>query len=232
MHATPITTITFFEFKGFFAKFWAFSRMGIVPFQWARLRQPVFFKLLGTGSNNGFAARPDFSKYGLLAVWDSEATARVFFANNPVFQSYLRRSVSHRVIFLHNTMSHGYWSGQQPFVKTTDFDPNAPVAVLTRATIRTRRLFQFWRRVAPVSRSMEGQQGLLFAVGIGELPWIQQATFSLWASGKQMMDYAYKGALHSDVIKKTREMGWYKEEMFARFVPYRIEENGHEITGF
>jgi hypothetical protein len=28
------------------------------------------------------------------------------------------------------------------------------------------------------------------------------------------------------VIQQTRELGWYKEELFARFVPYKMEGNG------
>ena len=35
--------------------------------------------------------------------------------------------------------------------------------------------------------------------------------------------YAYQNQKHSEVVKKTRELGWYKEELFSRFIPYRSE---------
>jgi hypothetical protein len=50
-----------------------------------------------------------------------------------------------------------------------------------------------------------------------------QATFSLWESAESMMDYAYKNPKHAEMVKKTRELGWYSEELFARFQPYKIE---------
>jgi hypothetical protein len=35
-----------------------------------------------------------------------------------------------------------------------------------------------------------------------------------------MKAYAYRSRYHSEVVKKTRELGWYKEELFARFLPF------------
>lgn len=215
--AQQVTTLTFFRFDSLFGRFWAFMAMGIAPFLLARAKGPVFYKLLGTGGSNGFGARPDFSTYALLFVWEDSATAARFFEHNGVWRAYQKRGQETHTFYLNNIMAHGWWSGQQPFVSAAPFDPAAPIAVITRATIRWSRLWSFWRNVAPVSRSMEGQPGLLFAKGIGELPWIQQATFSVWASGKQMTDYAYQSALHAQVIRTTREKGWYQEELFARF---------------
>ena len=38
-----------------------------------------------------------------------------------------------------------------------------------------------------------------------------------------MLDYAYKNPKHREVVALTRKLNWYKEEMFARFVPYKFE---------
>ncbi len=214
-----LTTLTFFRFNSFWTRVVAFMAMGVVPLGLHFAKGPIFYKLLGTGGSNGFGARPDFSTYALLFVWKSTPEADRFFDSSRLWRFYQRWGGPGETFRLHNIMAHGLWSGRQPFNSAAAFDAAAPVAVITRATIRWRHVWSFWTRVAPVSRSMEGQPGLLFAKGIGELPWIQQATFSLWASGQQMMHYAYHNPLHAEVIQKTRAKGWYKEELFARFRP-------------
>ena len=74
-----------------------------------------------------------------------------------------------------------------------------------------------------VSKALEAYKGLTTAIGIGELPLKYQATFSLWATGNDMLAYAYKGEHHKNIIDKTRKKDWYSEELFARFLPYREE---------
>lgn len=121
------------------------------------------------------------------------------------------------------TKVHGQWDGVAPFTETVDYDKKKLVAVLTRATIQPRQLWRFWRFVPPVSASVEGRAGLIFSKGIGELPLIQQATFSLWEDSEKMLAYAYQSHYHKEVVQKTRELGWYKEELFSRFHPYAAE---------
>ncbi len=198
--------------------------MGLAPRRMGDVPGLSFFKLLGSGDKNGFSILPDFGTYALLGVWDSEAEADGFFREHPVFQAYLVHAASWQTVYMRNTAAHGEWDGRSPFLAAQDFDPTQPVAVITRATIRRRYLWRFWRYVPRVSRDIEARPGLRLAIGIGELPLIQQATFSMWDSGKQMLDYAYRRAEHSAVVKKTRELGWYKEELFARFIPYRVGE--------
>jgi hypothetical protein len=221
-----ITTITFFRFSGFSRRFWAFSRMGIAPVRVARTQGLRFFKFLGSGGGNGFSIAPNFGVYGLLAVWEDEAAAAQFFASHPVFKAYTQRATHTQTCYLRTTMAHGAWDGGCPFEVQGAFDPTRPAAVLTRATIRPRYYLRFWRYVPSVSRDVEGRTGLRFAVGVGELPIVQQATFSLWDSGKHMLDYAYRRADHAAVVRRTRELGWYKEELFARFEPYKTVGEG------
>jgi hypothetical protein len=64
---------------------------------------------------------------------------------------------------------------------------------------------------------MHTVQGFITSVGIGEMPWIKQATFSVWESKEKMKQFAYKQQTHTKVIQKTREENWYAEEMFVRF---------------
>jgi hypothetical protein len=62
---------------------------------------------------------------------------------------------------------------------------------------------------------------LLFTKGIGEVPFLQMATFSLWKDKQSLMDFAYKSREHTEAIAKTRSLDWYNEELFSRFEPYR-----------
>jgi len=221
-----LTTVSLFRFSGLADCFWALSRMGIAPLQMKGTPGLTFFKMLGSGDANGFSIRPNWRQYGLLCVWENEDFAKRFFQENTVFQDYKKRATVWQTAFLKPTMFHGSWDGANPFTSAAEFDPALPVAVLTRATIKKRYLWRFWRQVPRVSADVEDRPGLLFAVGVGELPLIQQATFSLWQSGKAMLDYAYRRNDHSAVIKKTRELGWYSEEMFVRFLPYHSEGAG------
>jgi hypothetical protein len=227
--STQITTVSIFNFEGLSAKMWAFAQMGLAPRKAGAVSGLQFIKFLGSGAANGFSIKPNFSTYGILAIWDKEADAQHFFATHPLFAAYKRNSEKCTTHFLKNNMAHGAWDGKNPFEAGTAFDPNAPVAVLTRATIRRRHLWRFWRQVPGVSRALDDKPGLRYAIGIGELPFVQQATFSLWDSGKKMMDFAYHGQQHAQVIRQTRELGWYREELFARFEPYMAEEMSKKL---
>ncbi len=213
-----MVTFTFFNFKGFSNCWWAFTQMGRRSFQAKAAEGLQFAKMLGTGGGKGFSIYPNFGQYGWLGVWDSEAQARSFFDKNALFHRFKGFSDTCFTIYAQPVMAHGKWDGQEPFIAQGTFDPQKPIAVLTRATIKKRHLLNFWRYVPRVSRSIEAfADKTLFSVGVGELPLIQQATFSIWHSGQAMMDYAYKSPFHAEVVKKTRELGWYDEELFARF---------------
>jgi hypothetical protein len=94
-----------------------------------------------------------------------------------------------------------------------------PLAVLTRATIRPGYLLGFWKQVGAVSRSLEAhRQDVLFTKGIGELPWVVQATFSIWRSEEALRRFAYtQGSPHANGIQRTKAAHGFKEDLFARF---------------
>jgi hypothetical protein len=62
---------------------------------------------------------------------------------------------------------------------------------------------------------------LIYTKGIGEAPLVQMATFSIWESLDALKNFAYTSPEHKEAIRKTRQIDWYKEEMFARFQPYQ-----------
>jgi hypothetical protein len=220
---TQITTCSFFKLKGFSNKFWAFSQMQFGHQYLKNSKGLVFYKLLGSGAENGFSAKPNFGTYALLCVWDSEDYATDFFKNNIFFKKYQSKSTELLTVFAHSAEAHGKWDGKQPFVKNATLFIDKPIMVLTRASIRFSKLFSFWRRVGNVSKSLDEYKGLSLSIGVGEWPLIQQATISIWKTQAEMMDYAYKNQKHKEVVLLTRKLNWYKEELFARFVPYKFE---------
>ena len=228
-----VVTISFFRFKGLRNKFWALAMM-----QRAHkiMKQSQygdrFYKLLGTGADDGFSWKPNFSVYGLLAVWDDMNNADNFISMSELIADYRYRSCENLNFYLKPIKSQGKWSGINPFTSTSNDVPVGKVAVLTRATIRRSKLFSFWHQVSGASDSLSEFRGKEFSIGIGELPWIQQATFSIWGSIEHMKDYAYKNQVHRQIIQMTREKNWYKEELFARFTPIKVEGtwNGVEFN--
>jgi hypothetical protein len=218
-----ITTCTFFKVEGFFHKWWAFKQMNTGLNSLKSVAGLSFFKLLGSGGKGGFSLKPNFGIYVLFCVWESEKNLLDFFADHIFYKAYKKRSVEQFTVYLNSAESHGSWGGISPFIQGAKLALDRPVLVLTRASIRLKKLWSFWRKVGKVSQSLENYDGLAFSIGVGEWPLIQQATISIWKTQSEMLDYAYKNQKHREVVMLTRKLGWYKEEMFARFVPYKFE---------
>ncbi len=223
MQHSQIVTITFFRYHGFLPRWRAFGRMGRAVAAMQGIPGLSFGRMLGSGGDNGFSIWPNWGVYGLLAVWESEAAAQAYFVSDTFFASCSSSSTERWTVYMRTYKVHGAWDGVIPFQITAPTETSQPIGVLTRATIHAHHLWRFWRFVPSVSRSAVQREGLIFSIGIGELPLIQQATFSLWTDSLAMQRYAYQSPHHSTVVRKTRELGWYKEELFARFAPYKTE---------
>lgn len=217
--SNQVVTLTFFRYKGL-GKIWAMSQMQLAQKPLRQIKGLNFYKLLGSGAGNGFSLKPDFSVYALLGVWNRAEDAAVFFSNSTVFNRFKKHSVERWTIFARAVKAHGRWSGVEPFDIFQSSDENALTAVITRATIYPKSAFTFWSSVPRASEAFPDQKGLIFAKGIGELPIVEQATFSLWQTKQDMIAYAYRDRRHTEVIKKTRALGWYKEELFAQLQPF------------
>lgn len=231
---TQTTTCTFFKLERFSSKLWAFSQMQLGHAYLKNIEGLVFYKLLGSGAENGFSSKPNFGTYALLCIWDSELDASRFFENNSFFKKYQSKSTEVFTVFAHSAEAHGKWNGKQPFISNATLALDRPVMVLTRASIRISKLISFWRKVGHVSKSLEEYDGLVLSIGVGEWPLIQQATVSIWKTQAEMIDYAYKNEKHKEVVRLTRKLKWYKEELFARFIPYKFSGvwNGKNVESF
>jgi spheroidene monooxygenase len=88
---------------------------------------------------------------------------------------------------------------------------------LTRATIKPRVALQFWDRVPDISNVIGQNNDVLFKIGIGEVPFLHQITFSIWPSTQSMAQFARHDGPHAKAISAVRKGLWFKEELYARF---------------
>ena len=218
------TLVSFFQYSGFKNKWRALGRMGKPPISLEEVDGLSFFKPLGTGSGNGFSIKPDFSTFGFIAVFESEEFAKNFLKTHRI-HDYTKTADKHSHVLMHTIKSHGKWSKQEPFQSSVEFHKTKPLAVITRATIKPKLAHKFWKYVPSVSKSMNHYKELIFSKGIGEFPLLMQATFSLWTNAEAMMNYAYQNPKHAEMVRQTRELGWYSEELFVRFQPFYQEGN-------
>jgi hypothetical protein len=221
MNTTREQTVVLSFFRFHRSKYlWAMSRMAIVPMQLKKENKISFFKMLGTGGGYGYSFKPDFSTYALLTVWDSSEEAKQFESDSDVMRRFHRQAVEVYSIFMRPVQSRGKWSGVRPFNPVQPAEDNVPLAVLTRATLKPYYYLSFWRRVGKVSRSHATSPGTMFTKGVGERPWIAQATFSVWESFKDMQAFAYgSGTPHLEAIQNARNRKGFREELFAWFTP-------------
>ncbi|NER09118.1 DUF3291 domain-containing protein [Muriicola jejuensis] len=224
-NSVQITTLTFLRYTSISKKIWAFGMMQFAHASLKNTKGQEFYKLLGSGKA-GFNPWPDWTVYALLQVWENEQSAEDFFRESSLMEKYRKMSDERWTLFMKNKMARGKWAGKMPFTKHPDIPDTIPyVAAITRATIKFKYLRKFWKSVPASQSPLEFNPGLLYTKGIGEVPFLQMATFSLWKDQQSLDAFAYRSKEHVKVIGDTRTLGWYREELFSRFQPYRSEGN-------
>jgi hypothetical protein len=218
---SALTAITFTRYRIWAIPF-AFLSMALFHLFLAFNKSISFYKLMGCGKNGTFDKVPDLRQWAILTVYNDALCE-----TNHTFPKSLNRFIKFWLsvfgketftIYLNPILGHGTWDGKQAFgILNKEKLPEGRVATLTRATIRLNKLNYFWKNVAPVASQMAGAKGFVCSFGIGEIPWIKQATFSIWESETDMKNFAYQMKAHAEVIKMTRQQNWYSEDMFVRF---------------
>lgn len=212
---SQIVSLTFHRFDSRRSRVWAFTMMGLARRPLSRVPGIGFWKLCGSGTGEGFAPVPNTRVYAILATWPDAATAWEALATAPVFARYRRRAAEHWTVLLAPVSVRGRWSGRAPFTAGGPA-PRGVLAALTRGSIRPRILTRFWGRVPGISERIGANPDVLFKIGIGEIPWLHQVTFSIWPDAAAMARFARTGA-HAEAIRAVREEGWFSEELYARF---------------
>ena len=186
-----------------------------------------FSKLLGTGTGRTFTpSDADLTRWGMVVVINKNRLDA--FDQSSIITNWRKRSTSEFRALLSPLSSHGLWAKKNPFDFVAPLsNPDAQIAAITRARIKWNKNFIFWKSVPPVVLDLHSNPGLIAAIGIGEAPIGLQGTFSLWQSASALRDFAYKGKAHQVAIAQTESIGWYSEELFARF---EVLELRGEIT--
>ena len=220
-----ITTISFFRYTSLRNKYWALKMMQLAHKSLGNISGLTFYRLLGSGKGKGFNPLPDWSVYCLLQVWESEEHANEFFNSSDLLKEYKVHSDELYTLYMKNISVGGTWIGKNPFEKGAEMDPDQPIAIITRATIKWNWLLRFWLYVPTSQQALDGNEGLIYTKGVGEIPIVQMATFSLWKNFEAIKQFAYESKQHQEAIRRTRKNNWYKEELFARFQPYKSTGN-------
>jgi hypothetical protein len=220
-----VTTLTLCRYPSWAIPFAVLS-MALFRFPLWINRQVSFYKLMGTGKNGTFDKHPEWREWAVLVVHqnshavEASSTTALHQQLHGIFIAWWWKwfRVETCTIQLEAVEGHGLWDGEQPFpLAKQPLGDDEKLAVLTRATIRLNRLNAFWSRVDQVAQQMAGAPGFVTSIGIGEIPYIKQATFSVWTNKHAMKAFAYRMAEHQDVIRRTRQEKWYSEELFMRF---------------
>jgi spheroidene monooxygenase len=199
--------------------------MGFARLPLARMPGLAFWKLLGSGTGEGFTPIPDTSVYAILCAWsDSEAAAAGHAA--PVFRRYAARAAETCRLTLHTVSARGRWSGRSPFLPD-DVARAGPIAALTRATLRPGRALRFWRHGPAISARIGLDPAVRLKIGLGELPYFRQATFSIWPDAASMTRFARTAGPHAAAIRAVREERLFAEELYARFHVAAAEGSWH-----
>lgn len=180
----------------------------------------LFCKVLGSGHGGGFGLKPSASRQARFCLFADDASADLFISSARV-----REAASRCDEFLSAKLraysSKGSWSGTRIAVTATSPD-DGPIVSLTRASIRPSRAWQFWRMQPPSELALQNATGCLLATGVGEAPFLRQATISLWENTQSMDTYARSGA-HLAAIRAAYEGNFFSESMFVRFCPSRVQ---------
>ncbi|RDC57692.1 DUF3291 domain-containing protein [Pedobacter chinensis] len=212
-----IAALTITKFRGYTIPF-AFLGMAILRIPLWLNKRCRFWKLMGSGKDAQVDLAPDFRHWALLTTWDNQNECKDFYDKSFALKWFRFFGKEEFTVLLKPLSSHGLWSGVQPFiVDDKNNNTNGNIAVITRAAIRLNKVKEFRSNIKRAANSMRQADGYILSAGIGENPFLDQATFSVWKDAESMKNYAYKSVDHSDVIKLTRARQWYSEELFARF---------------
>lgn len=199
----------------------AFISMAIHRLPLSLNKHISFWKLMGSGKGGTFSKEPDWQQWSILTVWENEIALKNYLNSGFIFKFNKWFANEQLILHLQPIAGHGLWDGGNPFKinekETKSKTYHGPIGIITRASIRLNKAKDFWNAVPDVEKLMNISPGYIFSVGVGEIPYFRQATFSIWDSLESAKNFAYQSREHREVIDRTRKEDWYSEELFMRF---------------
>ncbi len=201
--------------------FWGWNRIAFS--RWLPNRTPGlrFMKTLGSGRDGGFGLAPSASHQGVFCVFDDENSAQDFIDHSSLVERYRERSVECLTLTLRPASARGSWDGVT-LPSGAAIPAHAPLAALTRASIRPLAAAAFWSHAPAAQSDLGHADGCELAIGLGEAPLLRQATFSLWRNAAAMDAYA-RGGAHQQAIRAAWQQRFFSESMFVRFKPLQVQ---------
>jgi spheroidene monooxygenase len=219
-----IVTLSLHRHDTLAGKLWAFTQMGVARLALSRVPGLVHWKLMGTGAGEGFSTKPNFGVYTLMCVWRDEASARVALDSAAPFKNWRMMADEAAVLTLEPTQSRGNWDRATPFGDGPDLaEPKGVIVALTRATLKLKHVREFWSKVPAISEAIMEEETRHFMIGMGEVPWLHQVTFSIWSDEAAMRAFSLKSPAHGEAVRLAYHKGWFSENLFARFNLVRID---------
>jgi spheroidene monooxygenase len=191
--------------------------MGFGHIYFWKMKGLRFYKLFGSGTGEGFNPNLNPNTYAIMSVWDTREIADKSISNSTIYKKYKMRSTENWTLYLNPTSSWGSWNNSNPFEIKENYGKKYPIVALTRASLKAKTLFKFWQRVPDISNRIGADPKVIFKIGLGEIPWFHQVTFSIWPNQESMDQFARKDGPHSKAIEAVRKNKWFKEELYARF---------------
>jgi spheroidene monooxygenase len=211
-------TVSLFRYGSLWARHWALWQMLLGKPQLKRLPGVQFVKMVGAGSREGFFPVPDTGVEGVLCAWPSLGHAREQVRGARVYAAMRAHAEESVTLYLETTRVWGRWAGGEPFEPGPDRTLRPPIVALTRAAIKARHAIDFWRKTPAIRAEIPEQDHLLFRIGLAEIPWVNQITFTVWDDAEAMRAFAYRpGGPHTTAVEAVRKNGWFSEELYARF---------------
>ena len=218
MTGSTVTLLKFYRFEGFIAKYVAISAMGLSKIWFPKKKAMGVNKLLGTGSGLGFSRKANLGQYVHFGIWDSLKDYEEYSKSSFLLNWLNRYSTTSYVLQLEPYQSKGKWDGINPYPNIpANHEEEGNVVILTRAKVKLKNLFDFWKHVHPTNERLKLSKGRMFSAGLGEWPFSHPITFSIWENLDRAKDFACSQIGHGAAATAARKGNWFKEDLFVRY---------------
>ena len=195
--------------------------MGLSKMYFPKFQLALVSKLLGTGSGLGFSRVPNLGQYVHLGIWKNTDDSKKYEKSNILLRLMKKFATEVEVHQLIPYRSHGVWDGKNPYPNIQhNENSNEKVVVLTRAKVKFKFLYSFWKNVGPCNKSLTDSKGRLFSAGLGEWPFSHPITYSIWENLDAAKNFAYQQPQHAAAIAGAKGGKWFKEDLFVRYELY------------